>query len=83
MVSRMTFNTYSSLPAPSLSLLPPSSEELKTGKATLVCLTQMSVGFADVSWTSVASQSRRPYLIHCLKSCRSVLPTTVVQQFHG
>ncbi|KAJ8251424.1 hypothetical protein GJAV_G00221190 [Gymnothorax javanicus] len=44
-----------SLPAPTLSLLPPSSEELKTGKATLVCLAQMSVGFADVSWTSGGS----------------------------
>ncbi|KAG5832696.1 hypothetical protein ANANG_G00293880, partial [Anguilla anguilla] len=42
----------SSLAAPTLSLLPPSSEELKTNKATLVCLAQMSVGFADVSWTS-------------------------------
>ncbi|KAJ8251419.1 hypothetical protein GJAV_G00221140 [Gymnothorax javanicus] len=45
----------SSLPAPTLSLLPPSSEELKTEKATLVCLAQMSVGFADVSWTSGGS----------------------------
>ncbi|XP_064170766.1 immunoglobulin lambda-1 light chain-like [Anguilla rostrata] len=44
--------TDSSLAAPTLSLLPPSSEELKTDKATLVCLAQMSVGFADVSWTS-------------------------------
>ncbi|XP_064170956.1 immunoglobulin lambda-1 light chain-like isoform X3 [Anguilla rostrata] len=44
--------TDSSLAAPILSLLPPSSEELKTNKATLVCLAQMSVGFADVSWTS-------------------------------
>ncbi|XP_035252821.1 immunoglobulin lambda-1 light chain-like isoform X6 [Anguilla anguilla] len=42
----------SSLAAPTLSVLPPSSEELKTDKATLVCLAQMSVGFADVSWTS-------------------------------
>ncbi|XP_061080006.1 immunoglobulin lambda-1 light chain-like [Conger conger] len=44
--------TDSSLAAPTLSLLPPSSEDLKTGKSTLVCLAQMSVGFADVSWTS-------------------------------
>ncbi|XP_061079671.1 immunoglobulin lambda-1 light chain-like isoform X2 [Conger conger] len=44
--------TDSSLAAPTLSLLPPSSEELKTDKATLVCLAQMSIGFADVSWTS-------------------------------
>ncbi|XP_072561216.1 immunoglobulin lambda-1 light chain-like [Paramormyrops kingsleyae] len=40
-----------SLEAPSLSLLPPSSEELKTGRATLVCLVKMSAAFADVSWT--------------------------------
>uniref|UniRef100_A0A3B3TD25 Ig-like domain-containing protein n=1 Tax=Paramormyrops kingsleyae TaxID=1676925 RepID=A0A3B3TD25_9TELE len=40
-----------SLEAPSLSLLPPSSEELKTGRATLVCLAKMSAAFADVSWT--------------------------------
>lgn len=42
----------SALAAPSLSLLPPSSEELKTDKATLACLVQMSAWFADVSWTS-------------------------------
>ncbi|XP_061079833.1 immunoglobulin lambda-1 light chain-like isoform X2 [Conger conger] len=44
--------TDSTLAAPTLSLLPPSSEELNTDKATLVCLAQMSIGFADVSWTS-------------------------------
>ncbi|XP_047665461.1 immunoglobulin lambda-1 light chain-like isoform X3 [Tachysurus fulvidraco] len=39
------------LPSPVLKLLPPSTEELKTKKATLVCLaSDMSVGFADVSW---------------------------------
>ncbi|XP_061079835.1 immunoglobulin lambda-1 light chain-like [Conger conger] len=43
--------TDPSLAAPTLSLLPPSSEDL-TGKSTLVCLAQMSIGFADVSWTS-------------------------------
>ncbi|KAJ8345962.1 hypothetical protein SKAU_G00301550 [Synaphobranchus kaupii] len=47
--------TDSSIAAPTLSLLPPSSEELKTDKATLVCLAQMSVMFADVSWTSAGS----------------------------
>ncbi|KAG7460230.1 hypothetical protein MATL_G00219120 [Megalops atlanticus] len=47
--------TDSSLPAPSLTLLPPSSEELKTDKATLVCLAKTAVGFADVSWTSGGS----------------------------
>ncbi|KAJ8286182.1 hypothetical protein GJAV_G00035460 [Gymnothorax javanicus] len=44
--------TDSSLVPPSISLLPPSSEELKSGKATLTCLAQLSVGFVDVSWTS-------------------------------
>ncbi|GAA6074230.1 immunoglobulin lambda-1 light chain-like isoform X1, partial [Tachysurus ichikawai] len=39
------------LPSPVLKVLPPSTEELKTNKATLVCLaSDMSVGFADVSW---------------------------------
>ncbi|XP_047665466.1 immunoglobulin lambda-1 light chain-like isoform X5 [Tachysurus fulvidraco] len=39
------------LPSPVLKVLPPSTEELKTKKATLVCLaSDMSVGFADVSW---------------------------------
>ncbi|KAJ8331963.1 hypothetical protein SKAU_G00430550 [Synaphobranchus kaupii] len=47
--------TDSSLAAPTLSLLPPSSDELKTDKATLVCLAQMPVWFADVSWTSNGS----------------------------
>ncbi|KAJ8345957.1 hypothetical protein SKAU_G00301500 [Synaphobranchus kaupii] len=47
--------TDSSLAVPTLSLLPPSSEELRTDKATLVCLVQMPVWFADVSWTSNGS----------------------------
>ncbi|KAK2816647.1 hypothetical protein Q7C36_022918 [Tachysurus vachellii] len=42
---------YAALPSPVLKVLPPSTEELKTNKATLVCLaSDMSVGFADVSW---------------------------------
>ena len=54
MIPTLTFFHFSdsSLAAPTLSLLPPSSEVLKTEKATLVCLAQMSIGFADVSWTS-------------------------------
>ncbi|KAM4597975.1 immunoglobulin lambda-1 light chain-like isoform 2-T2 [Polymixia lowei] len=43
--------TGSTLPAPVLTIYPPSSNELKSNKATLVCLvSQMSMGFADVIW---------------------------------
>ncbi|KAI1884408.1 hypothetical protein AGOR_G00226100 [Albula goreensis] len=47
--------TDSSVAAPTLSLLPPSSEELKTDKATVVCVAQTAVGLADFSWTSNGS----------------------------
>ncbi|KAG7504299.1 Immunoglobulin lambda constant 6 [Solea senegalensis] len=40
----------SSLPPPVLTVFPPSSAELKTNKATLVCLSSQSVPFADVTW---------------------------------
>ncbi|XP_035763977.1 immunoglobulin lambda-1 light chain-like [Neolamprologus brichardi] len=40
----------SSLPLPVLTVFPPSSAELQSNTASLVCLSSQSVPFADVSW---------------------------------
>ena len=45
----------SSLRPPVLTVFPPSSAELQSNKATLVCLSSQSVPFADVSWLSAGS----------------------------
>ncbi|XP_070778894.1 immunoglobulin lambda-1 light chain-like [Enoplosus armatus] len=50
--------TSSSLPPPVLTVFPPSSAELQSNKATLVCLAALpseSKGFADVSWLAGGS----------------------------
>uniref|UniRef100_A0A4W6FDF9 Ig-like domain-containing protein n=1 Tax=Lates calcarifer TaxID=8187 RepID=A0A4W6FDF9_LATCA len=40
----------SSLSPPVLTVFPPSSAELQSNKASLVCLSSQSVPFAEVSW---------------------------------
>uniref|UniRef100_A0A8D0D0B7 Ig-like domain-containing protein n=1 Tax=Sander lucioperca TaxID=283035 RepID=A0A8D0D0B7_SANLU len=50
--------TSSSLPRPVLTVFPPSSAELQSNKASLVCLSILpseSKGFADVSWLAGGS----------------------------
>ncbi|XP_044188142.1 immunoglobulin lambda-1 light chain-like isoform X2 [Thunnus albacares] len=47
--------TSSSLSPPVLTVFPPSSAELQSNKATLVCLSSQSVPFADVTWLSAGS----------------------------
>ncbi|XP_050925275.1 immunoglobulin lambda-1 light chain isoform X19 [Lates calcarifer] len=42
--------TGSSLSPPVLTVFPPSSAELQSNKASLVCLSSQSVPFAEVSW---------------------------------
>uniref|UniRef100_A0A668SVS8 Ig-like domain-containing protein n=1 Tax=Oreochromis aureus TaxID=47969 RepID=A0A668SVS8_OREAU len=40
----------SHLPPPVLTVFPPSSAELQSNTASLICLSSQSVSFADVSW---------------------------------
>ncbi|XP_039904661.1 immunoglobulin lambda-1 light chain-like isoform X1 [Simochromis diagramma] len=47
--------TSSSLPPPVLTVFPPSSAELQSDTASLVCLSSQSVPFADVSWLAAGS----------------------------
>ncbi|XP_070778903.1 immunoglobulin lambda-1 light chain-like [Enoplosus armatus] len=47
--------TSSILPPPVLTVFPPSSAELQSNKATLVCLSSQSGPFADVSWLAGGS----------------------------
>ncbi|XP_062295060.1 immunoglobulin lambda-1 light chain-like [Scomber scombrus] len=45
----------SSLSPPVLTVFPPSSAELQSNEANLVCLSSQSVPFADVTWLSAGS----------------------------
>uniref|UniRef100_A0A3P8R2E6 Ig-like domain-containing protein n=1 Tax=Astatotilapia calliptera TaxID=8154 RepID=A0A3P8R2E6_ASTCA len=45
----------SSLSPPVLTVFPPSSAELQSNTASLVCLSSQSVPFADVSWLAAGS----------------------------
>ncbi|KAA8585175.1 hypothetical protein FQN60_003869, partial [Etheostoma spectabile] len=47
--------TSSSLLPPVLTVFPPSSAELQSNKASLVCLSSQSGPFADVSWLAGGS----------------------------
>ncbi|XP_031614266.2 immunoglobulin lambda-1 light chain-like isoform X1 [Oreochromis aureus] len=47
--------TTSSLPPPVLTVFPPSSAELQSNTASLVCLSSQSVPFVDVSWLAGGS----------------------------
>uniref|UniRef100_A0A3P9C7D8 Ig-like domain-containing protein n=1 Tax=Maylandia zebra TaxID=106582 RepID=A0A3P9C7D8_9CICH len=47
--------TNSSLPPPALTVFPPSSAELQSNTASVVCLSSQSVPFADVSWLAGGS----------------------------
>ncbi|KAI3360693.1 hypothetical protein L3Q82_002558 [Scortum barcoo] len=54
-ISQSSNFSGSSLPPPVLTVFPPSSAELQSNKASLVCLSSQSVPFADVSWLSGGS----------------------------
>uniref|UniRef100_A0A3Q2WC93 Ig-like domain-containing protein n=1 Tax=Haplochromis burtoni TaxID=8153 RepID=A0A3Q2WC93_HAPBU len=47
--------TSSSVSPPVLTVFPPSSAELQSDTASLVCLSSQSVSFADVSWLAAGS----------------------------
>ncbi|CAI5675580.1 unnamed protein product [Oreochromis niloticus] len=47
--------TSSSLPPPVLTVFPPSSAELQSNTASLVCLSSQSMPFADVSWLAAGT----------------------------
>uniref|UniRef100_A0A668VT56 Ig-like domain-containing protein n=1 Tax=Oreochromis aureus TaxID=47969 RepID=A0A668VT56_OREAU len=48
-------SAVSHLPPPVLTVFPPSSAELQSNTASLVCLSSQSVPFADVSWLAAGS----------------------------
>uniref|UniRef100_A0A3P9C6Z4 Ig-like domain-containing protein n=1 Tax=Maylandia zebra TaxID=106582 RepID=A0A3P9C6Z4_9CICH len=50
-----TSDKCSSLPPPVLTVFPPSSAELQSNTASVVCLSSQSVPFADVSWLAAGS----------------------------
>uniref|UniRef100_A0A3Q3E0S4 Ig-like domain-containing protein n=1 Tax=Labrus bergylta TaxID=56723 RepID=A0A3Q3E0S4_9LABR len=54
-VDELLIVTSSSLSPPVLTVFPPSSAELQSNKASLVCLSSQSVPFADVSWSAAGS----------------------------
>uniref|UniRef100_A0AAX7VXB0 Ig-like domain-containing protein n=1 Tax=Astatotilapia calliptera TaxID=8154 RepID=A0AAX7VXB0_ASTCA len=53
--SSVNVHIVSHLPPPVLTVFPPSSAELRSNTASLVCLSSQSVPFADVSWLAGGS----------------------------